>query len=71
MGTSSPPLRLNHAARDDCPDWLESTAPALSSHSGAPQRIGPYDPQAMSSDANHYEPRCDDTVLDFARKCGT
>lgn len=52
-------------------DWLESTARALSFYGGVTQLIVPDNPKAMISDANRYEPRGNDTVLDFARHYGT
>jgi transposase len=52
-------------------DWLESTARALSFYGGVPQLIVPDNPKAMIPDANRYEPRSNDTVLDFARHYGT
>jgi hypothetical protein len=36
-----------------------------------PQLIVPDNPKAMIADANRYEPRSNDTVLDFARHYGT
>jgi transposase len=52
-------------------DWLESTARALAFYGGVPQLIVPDNPKAMIKDANRYEPRSNDTVLDFARHYGT
>src|SRR5476649_26083 len=52
-------------------DWLESTARALAFYGGVTQLIVPDNPRAMISDANRYEPRSNDTVLDFARHYGT
>lgn len=52
-------------------DWLESTALALSFYGGVTQLIVPDNPKAMIADANRYEPRGNDTVLDFARHYGT
>ena len=52
-------------------DWLDSTARALSYIGGVPQLIIPDNPKAMVADANRYEPRSNDTVLDFARHYGT
>jgi len=52
-------------------DWLDSTARALSYISGVPALIVPDNPKAMIADANRYEPRANDTVLDFARHYGT
>jgi len=58
-------------ARETMADWLESTARALSFIGGVPQLIVPDNPKAMVADANRYEPRANDTVLDFARHYGT
>jgi len=57
--------------RETMADWLESTARALSFIGGVPQLIVPDNPKAMIADANRYEPRSNDTVLDFARHYGT
>ncbi|HJW82007.1 MAG TPA: IS21 family transposase [Thiobacillus sp.] len=57
--------------RETMADWLESTARALSFYGGVPQLIVPDNPKAMVADANRYEPRSNDTVLDFARHYGT
>lgn len=57
--------------RETMADWLESTAQALRFYGGVPQLIVPDNPRALISDANRYEPRSNDTVLDFARHYGT
>ena len=57
--------------RETMKDWLESTARALAFIGGVPQLIVPDKPKAMIADANRYEPRSNDTVLDFARHYGT
>jgi transposase len=57
--------------RETMVDWLESTARALHFFGGVPQLIVPDNPKAMIADANRYEPRSNDTVLDFARHYGT
>jgi transposase len=57
--------------RETMADWLESTARALSFYGGVPQLIVPDNAKAMISQANRYEPRSNDTVLDFARHYGT
>ncbi len=57
--------------RETMTDWLESTARALSFFGGVPQLIVPDNPRALIADANRYEPRSNDTVLDFARHYGT
>jgi transposase len=57
--------------RETMSDWLASTARALSFIGGVPQLIVPDNPKAMIADANRYEPRSNDTVLDFARHYGT
>ncbi len=58
-------------ARETMADWLDSTAQALAFYGGVPQLIVPDNPKAMIADANRYEPRSNDTVLDFARHYGT
>ena len=57
--------------RETMKDWLESTARALAFIGGVPQLIVRDNPKAMIADANRYEPRSNDTVLDFARHYGT
>ena len=57
--------------RETMADWLESTARALTFYGGVTQLIVPDNPKAMIADANRYEPRSNDTVLDFARHYGT
>jgi transposase len=57
--------------RETMADWLESTARALSFYGGVTQLIVPDNPKAMIADANRYEPRSNDSVLDFARHYGT
>lgn len=57
--------------RETMADWLESTALALRFYGGVTQLIVPDNPRALISDANRYEPRSNDTVLDFARHYGT
>ena len=57
--------------RESMVDWLESTAKALTFYGGCTQLIIPDNPKALIADANRYEPRANDTVLDFARHYGT
>jgi len=57
--------------RETMVDWLESTAKALTFFMGVPQLIIPDNPKALIADANRYEPRANDTVLDFARHYST
>ena len=57
--------------RETMVDWLESTARALRFIGGVPQIIVPDNPKTLIADANRYEPRSNDTVLDFARHYGT
>ena len=52
-------------------DWIESTVPALHFYGGVTQLIVPDNARAMIADPNRYEPRSNDTVLDFARHYGT
>lgn len=58
-------------ARETMADWLDSTARALAFYGGVPQLIVPDNPKAMIVNADRYEPRSNDTVLDFARHYGT
>jgi transposase len=57
--------------RETMADWIESTARALAFFGGVPQLIVSDNPKVMIADANRYEPRSNDTVLDFARHYGT
>lgn len=59
------------APRETMADWLGSIADALAFYGGVPQLIVPDNPKAMIADADRYEPRSNDTVLDFARHYGT
>ena len=52
-------------------DWLEATAQALRFYGGCPELIVPDNPKAMIANPDRYEPRANDTVLDFARHYGT
>ena len=58
-------------AHETMADWLGATAAALAFIGGVPQLIVPDNPRALIADANRYEPRANDTVLDFARHYGT
>lgn len=57
--------------RETMADWLDATAAALGFIGGVPQLIVPDNPKALICDANRYEPRANDTVLDFARHYNT
>ena len=57
--------------RETMVDWIESTVKALTFFGGVTQLIVPDNPRAMIADPNRYEPRANDTVLDFARHYGT
>ena len=57
--------------RETMVDWIESTVKALTFYGGVTQLIVPDNPRAMIADPNRYEPRANDTVLDFARHYGT
>ena len=47
--------------------WLSSSARALTFYQGCPQIIVPDNPRSLVAQADRYEPRVNDTVLDFAR----
>lgn len=47
--------------------WLASIGKALRFMGGVPQMIVPDNARALIADPNRYEPRVNDTVLDFAR----
>jgi transposase len=57
--------------RETTRDWIESTVRALHFYQGVPALIVPDNPKAMIVDADRYEPRANDTVLDFARHYNT
>jgi transposase len=57
--------------RETMADWLDSTGRALAFYGGVPALIVPDNPRALIAEANRYEPRANDTVLDFARHYGT
>jgi transposase len=52
-------------------DWLTATVQALHFFGGSPQLIVPDNPKAMIAHPDRYEPRANDTVLDFARHYAT
>ena len=57
--------------RETTADWLGATAQALRFYGGCTELIVPDNPKAMIVDPDRYEPRANDTVLDFARHYGT
>jgi transposase len=57
--------------RETMLDWLTCTERALRFIGGAPQLIVPDNPRALIANPDRYEPRSNDTVLDFARHYGT
>jgi transposase len=57
--------------RETMLDWIESTVKALHFYGGVTQLIVPDNPRALIADPNRYDPRSNDTVLDFARHYGT
>ena len=57
--------------RETMVDWIESTVRALHFYGGVTQLIVPDNARAMIADPNRYQPRANDTVLDFARHYGT
>jgi transposase len=52
-------------------DWLGATAQALRFYGGVVALIVPDNPKTMIAVADRYEPRANDSVLDFARHYGT
>ena len=58
-------------ARETTADWLGATAQALRFYGGCTELIVPDNPKAMIANPDRYEPRANDTVLDFARHYGT
>jgi transposase len=52
-------------------DWIHGMVRALHFIDGVPQLIVPDNPRALIADPDRYEPRANETVLDFARHYGT
>jgi len=52
-------------------DWIGSMVRALSFYGGVPQLIVPDNPRAVIADPDRYEPRANQTALDFAQHYGT
>ena len=70
LGASS--YTFAHATpRQTMADWLGATAQALRFFGGVPQLIVPDNPRALIANPDRYEPRANETVLDFARHYGT
>ena len=69
LGASS--YTFAHATpRETMADWLGATAQALCFFGGVPLLIVPDNPKAMIANPDRYEPRANDSVLDFARHYG-
>ncbi len=52
-------------------DWIAALVRALAFYGGVPQLIVPDNARAVIADPDRYEPRANQTVLDFARHYGT
>ncbi|MBW8073719.1 MAG: IS21 family transposase [Ferrovum sp.] len=57
--------------RETTEDWINGTIRALEFYGGVTQLIVPDNPKALIANPDRYEPRSNDTVLDFARHYGT
>ena len=57
--------------RETMTDWLGATAQALHFYGGVVELIVPDNPKAMIANPDRYEPRANDTVIDFARHYGS
>lgn len=57
--------------RETMLDWINGTIRALEFYGGVTQLIVPDNPKALIANPDRYEPRSNDTVLDFARYYGT
>jgi len=57
--------------RETMADWLGATAQALRFFGGVPRLIVPDNPRALIANPDRYEPRANETVLDFARHYST
>lgn len=52
-------------------DWIGSMVRALAFYGGVPQLVVPDNPRALIANPDRYEPRANQTVLDFAQHYGT
>jgi len=57
--------------RETMADWLGATAQALRFYGGCTELIVPDNPKALIANPDRYEPRANDTVLQFARHYNT
>ena len=57
--------------RETMGDWLGATAQALRFYGGCAELIVPDNPKALIANPDRYEPRANDTVLEFARHYNT
>ncbi len=57
--------------RETMADWLGATAQALRFYGGCTELIVPDNPKALIANPDRYEPRANDTVLEFARHYNT
>jgi transposase len=57
--------------RETMADWLGATAQALQFYGGCTELIVPDNPKALIANPDRYEPRANDTVLEFARHYNT
>jgi transposase len=57
--------------RETMADWLGATAQALRFYGGCTEPIVPDNPKALIANPDRYEPRANDTVLEFARHYNT
>lgn len=57
--------------RETMADWLGATAQALHFYGGSPELVVPDNPKALIANPDRYEPRANDTVLEFARHYNT
>ncbi len=57
--------------RETMADWLGATAQALRFYGGCTELIVPDTPKALIANPDRYEPRANDTVLEFARHYNT
>ncbi|QEZ48780.1 IS21 family transposase [Cupriavidus oxalaticus] len=57
--------------RETMVDWIGSMVRALTYIGGTTELIVPDNPRALIANADRYEPRANETVLDFARHYGT
>ncbi len=71
MGASSYTFACATPPAQKLDDWIAGMVRAFEFMGGVPQLIVPNNPRALIADPDRYEPRANQSVLDFARHYGT